>query len=225
MILVVFDCDGTLVDSQYVITAAMAGAFARHGRPHPRREDVRRVVGLSLDVAVERLLPDAMPSEVASLAEAYKAEFQTLRQRADHHEPLFPGIRATLEELSRAPDVVLGVATGKSVRGVHSLLVRERLDGVFATIQTADTNPSKPHPAMLEAAMRDTGAAAGRTLMIGDTTFDMEMAISAGARALGVGWGYHDVEELEDAGAHRIVTESPRLLEAVRAEFDLLMAA
>lgn len=222
MILVVFDCDGTLVDSQHAIGAAMTAAFLKGGRAVPPREAIRRVVGLSLETAVHRLVPDAGDAEVRALAESYKSEFQKLRQRPDHDEPLFPGIRETLARLAGERDIVLGIATGKSMRGVAALLAREDLEGVFATVQTADTHPSKPHPAMLETAMREVGAERHRTVMIGDTTFDMEMAIRAGAQALGVAWGYHEIDELEAAGAHAISHASERLMHDIAAAISLM---
>lgn len=224
MILLVFDCDGTLADSQHAITAAMAAAFAEAGLHPPPREAVRRVVGLSLETAVGRLVPDIPDHEVRALARAYKSAFQEIRQSPGHREPLYPGVRAALDHLAREPRVLLGVATGKSVRGVKALFEREGIDRHFFTIQTADTHPSKPHPAMLEAAMREAGAEPGRTLMIGDTTFDVEMAGSAGTRALGVGWGYHAPEELRAAGADALVAESEDLLDAIVREIGVLEA-
>lgn len=220
MKLVVFDCDGTLVDSQHMIVAAMERAFAEHDLPGPARSDVLGVVGLSLGEAVRRLAPDARPSGVDGLAEAYKRAFAALRQDRAHREPLYPGIRETLEALARAPDVLLGVATGKSRRGLSAVLEREGLTGLFVTLQTADTHPSKPHPAMLRAAMAEAGAEPHRTLMVGDTTYDIGMAWDAGARAIGVGWGYHPVAELEAAGAHRILADSLGLADGLRTELQ-----
>jgi len=218
--LVVFDCDGTLVDSQHMIVAAMERAFAECDLPGPARSDVLGVVGLSLGEAVRRLAPDARPSGVDALAEAYKRAFAALRQDRAHREPLYPGIRETLEALARAPDVLLGVATGKSRRGLSAVLEREGLTGLFVTLQTADTHPSKPHPAMLRAAMAEAGAEPHRTLMVGDTTYDIGMARDAGARAIGVGWGYHPVAELEAAGAHRILADSLGLADGLRTELQ-----
>ncbi len=220
MKLVVFDCDGTLVDSQHMIVAAMEGAFAECDLPGPVRSDVLGVVGLSLGEAVRRLAPDARPSGVDALAEAYKRAFAALRQDRAHLEPLYPGVRETLVALARAPDVLLGVATGKSRRGLNAVLEREGLTDLFVTLQTADTHPSKPHPAMLRAAMAEVGAVPHRTLMVGDTTYDIGMARDAGARAIGVGWGYHPVAELEAAGAHRILADSLGLADGLRAELQ-----
>jgi phosphoglycolate phosphatase len=135
---------------------------------------------------------------------------------------LYPGVREALTGLARQPEVVLGVATGKSRKGLAAVLEREGLGDLFVTLQTADTHPSKPHPAMLLAAMAEAGADAHRTLMIGDTTYDIGMARDAGARAIGVAWGYHPVEHLAAAGAHRILADSRALADGLAAELETL---
>ncbi|OYW53486.1 MAG: haloacid dehalogenase [Hyphomicrobium sp. 32-62-53] len=218
MKLVVFDCDGTLVDSQHMIVAAMEQAFANFGMAKPGRADILSVVGLSLDEAVRRLVPPAIDTGIAALAEAYKSAFGELRRDKAHQEPLYPGVRETLHALANEPGVLLGVATGKSRRGLAAVLEREGLTDLFITLQTADTHPSKPHPAMLQAAMAEAGTQAHRTLMVGDTTYDIAMARDAGARAIGVAWGYHPVTELEAAGAHRVLADSLMLSEALSDE-------
>ncbi len=206
MKLVIFDCDGTLVDSQHHIVAAMEEAFGAERLAPPPREAVVSVVGLSLGTAVARLLPpDCGDDLVIRLAEAYKAAFAARRQRPGHDEPLFPGVGEAVRALSERDDVLLGIATGKSRRGVAAVLEREGFSRLFATIQTADTHPSKPDPSMIMAAMAETGAAPRDTLMIGDTTYDIEMALGAGVGAVGVGWGYHPAAALRDAGAHILV--------------------
>lgn len=223
MKLVVFDCDGTLVDSQHMIVAAMERAFAALGLPPPGRTAILSVVGLSLEQAVHRLVPMAKAADVTALAEAYKSSFGELRRDKAHAEPLYPGIRETLQTLAAVPYVLLGVATGKSRRGLAAVLEREGLTDLFVTLQTADTNPSKPHPGMLFAAMAEAGAEPHRTLMVGDTTFDIGMARDAGARAIGVAWGYHPASELEAAGAHRVLKDSLGLSDGLKLalqEFD-----
>lgn len=212
MKLVLFDCDGTLVDSQHVIVAAMTDAFAGEGLMAPAREAIVGVVGLSLDIAVARLAPAGSDIErVDRLSEAYKAAFAALRSRPDHAEPLYPGVRAALERLAARDDVRIGIATGKSRRGVATLLEREGLASLFHTIQTADTHPSKPHPSMILCAMDETDARPQETVMIGDTTFDMEMARGAGTAALGVAWGYHPADALWQAGAHHVSADCAEL--------------
>jgi phosphoglycolate phosphatase len=126
------------------------------------------------------------------------------------HEPLFDGIAELVERLD-ADGWLLGVATGKSDRGLSLCLSHHGLLKRFVTLQTADRHPSKPHPSMILQAMADAGAVAETTVMIGDTSFDMEMAVNAGTRALGVAWGYHPPEELMDAGAARVAVDAPAL--------------
>ncbi len=210
--LVIFDCDGTLVDSQHAIVAAMSDAFQSEGLIAPERERVIGVVGLSLGIAVARLVPyGADLDQVDRLAEAYKAAFSERRKRAEHAEPLYDGVRETLSRLAARDDVVLGIATGKSRRGVAAVLEREGWTDLFATIQTADTHPSKPHPSMILSAMSETAAEAVDTVMIGDTTFDMEMARGAGTTAIGVSWGYHPADALHAAGAHHVMADCAEL--------------
>ena len=204
MKLVIFDCDGTLVDSQMMIVGAMKKAFLSEGFDAPTSSEVRAIIGLSLDQAIGVLDGNRDPSRISVLCDAYKRAFVQLREDRPDKEPLYEGARAFLQELALRDDIVLGVATGKSRRGVDVLFEREELHSYFVTIQTADNAPSKPHPGMIERAMAETGIGADRTVMIGDTSFDMEMAINANVRALGVAWGYHPREDLIHAGAHSV---------------------
>lgn len=215
MKLVIFDCDGTLVDSQHIIVTAMTRAFDAHGLVPPPRDQVLSIVGLSLPIAVARLMPDADASLVATVSDAYRDAFGDLRRGQNHNEPMFPGALDAIQQLAARPDVVLGVATGKSRRGVAALFERFEIAPHFVTIQTADTHPSKPHPSMILTAMAEAGAEAARTVMIGDTTYDIEMARAAGVGAIGVSWGYHPSVALEAAGAHVIVDHCKELIGAV----------
>ena len=201
--LFLFDVDGTLVDSQHLIVAAQHEAFAAHGLAPPSRTRALSVVGLSLSEAFTALVAPRGPVE--GLAQAYREAFQRLRRDPSIPEPLFPGALETLAALAARPDVRLGIATGKSRRGVAYLLARHGWEDVFATVQTADDAPSKPDPAMVRQAMAEVGAGPEDTVMIGDTTFDVAMARGAGADVIGVSWGYHPVEALREAGAERIV--------------------
>lgn len=203
MQLVVLDVDGTLVDSQALIVEAQRQAFAACGLPAPTRERSLSIVGLSLVEAFTALVGPAGPVE--DLAEAYRVGFGRLRQDPAWGEPLFPGVEATIGQLANRRDVTLGIATGKSRRGVTYLVERFGWQHVFATVQTADDAPSKPHPAMLRQAMAETGIPPDATAMIGDTSFDMLMAIAAGVRPIGVSWGYHPVPALREAGASVII--------------------
>lgn len=212
--LVVFDCDGTLVDSQHLIVEAMSAAFQSHGLPAPPADAVRHVVGLSLVEAVAGIAPAAAPTECAAIATTYREAFQALRQRPELTEPLYDGARETLAGLD-ARGHLLGLATGKSRRGVEAVLAHHGLRDLFVSIQTADLHPSKPHPAMLERAMVETGSRADETVLVGDTVYDMEMARAAGVRPIGVAWGYHPVEALEHAGATAVIERFDRLLPLV----------
>ncbi len=212
--LAVFDCDGTLADSQANICRAMALAFADAGLPDPDPRAVRRIVGLSLPQAVAQLVPGTDPALHVMVAEDYKRHFRAMRTGgALLDEPLFPGITDTLVALLDG-GWRLGVATGKSDRGLSLLLAHHRIDRHFVTLQTADRHPSKPHPAMLRAAMAEAGALPAATVMIGDTSFDMAMAVDAGVRAVGVEWGYHHRDELIAAGAD-LLCDDPTLIPAL----------
>jgi phosphoglycolate phosphatase len=215
MRLVIFDCDGTLIDSQHAIYGSMSQAFGALGLPAPARADVLGVVGLSLPEALAVLAPGKSEAVRRELIDAYKNGFVGVRARPDHQEALYDGISAAVAALAERSDTLLGIATGKSKRGVARLLAQEGWEGHFVTIQTADDHPSKPHPSMILQAMAETGATAYETLMVGDTTYDMEMARNAGVGAIGVGWGYHAGERLQRAGAHAIVKEGARLLDAI----------
>lgn len=214
--LALFDCDGTLVDSQHNICAAMEACFTGAGLEPPPRERTRSVVGLSLVDAMRAILPDADPDRHAALAEGYKRAFQAMRASGLVEEPLFEGIAELIVALE-ADGWLLGIATGKSDRGVALCLDRHDLGHRFVTVQTADRHPSKPHPSMAEQAMTDAGAAPETTIVIGDTSYDMAMARAAGAHALGAGWGYHAPDELSRAGAHSVAARPLDILELMKA--------
>jgi len=201
--LAVFDCDGTLVDGQASVCKAMADAFAATNLPAPDMNQVRRIVGLSLPVAIRNLVPQLEHEENARVVAAYKEAFFAQRQAGLVHEPLYDGMRELLEGLREA-GWQLAVATGKSDRGLIACLEQHNIREIFVSLQTADRHPSKPHPAMLEAALFEAGVAPGDAVMIGDTSFDMLMAREANVRAVGVAWGYHTPEELREAGAESV---------------------
>lgn len=209
--LAVFDCDGTLVDGQGAICAAMERAFAEAGLPAPERPHIRRAVGLSLPHAIARLAPAADDRAVEVVVNAYKDAFRAARASGELAEPLFDGMAQLIAALREA-GWVLGVATGKSDRGLVHCLATHGLSHHFTTLQTADRHPSKPHPAMLEAALNETMAEPAGAVMIGDTAFDMAMAAEIGVHAIGVSWGYHEPYELRAAGA-AFVADSPQELQ------------
>ncbi|CAM8651098.1 MULTISPECIES: HAD-IA family hydrolase [Sphingobium] len=208
--LVVFDCDGTLVDSQHSICTAMTRAFEDVQLPPPERLAILSAVGLSLPVAMARLLPDAEADFHDHLADRYKLAFQAMRREQGVQEPLYPGIADLVAELDAA-GWLLGVATGKSDRGLNLCLAHHGIIDRFVTLQTADRHPSKPHPSMLMTAMAEAGAEPETTVMIGDTSFDIAMGLAAGVRSIGVAWGYHLPGELVAAGAHAVAMDSAEL--------------
>ena len=206
--LAIFDCDGTLVDSQANICRAMEQCFSHFSLEPPPRERTRRVVGLSLLEAMRAMHPDGEPEMHEAMADHYKQAFHQMRAGGLVEEPLYEGVLDLVETLE-SDGWLLGVATGKSDRGLRLCLEHHGLHPRFATLQTADRHPSKPHPSMVKQAMADAGSAPETTIMIGDTSFDMAMARAAGVTAIGVAWGYHEAEELVAAGAD-FIAEHPR---------------
>ncbi len=206
--LAIFDCDGTLVDSGGTIHRALRSTFDAHGIDCPPRTVTKKVIGLSLDEAFAALVPD---SDHPALSRTYKDTFFAMRSQGVVEEPLFDGIVEALDAF-RAAGWALGVATGKSRRGLDHCLAAHGIADRFVTLQTADNHPSKPHPSMVLTAMAETGSAPAGTVLIGDTAWDMGAARSASCGAIGAGWGYHDEPELRDAGAHAVAQDPAELL-------------
>ena len=205
--LAIFDCDGTLVDSQHAIFYSMSAAFTRYGLPGLSRESVRRIVGLSLHNAISVLVPEENTVLIQNLCLAYSDEWKKLRATESIQEPLFPG---TLEAISAVENSgwLVGVATGKSYDGVVATLNCYGILEKFVTIQTSDkVIHGKPNPEMILAALNESNVDKSNAVMIGDTTFDIDMAINAGVRAIGVNWGYHDASELMASGAQCVINE------------------
>ena len=214
--LAIFDCDGTLVDSGGTIFAALSEAFDKHGIAVPPVSVSRRVIGLSLVEAMAALAPEAEDAEHRGLAESYKGCFIEARAAGRVQEPLFPGIAELLDRLE-ADGWLLAVATGKSDRGLRHCLDVHGFAERFVSLQTADRHPSKPHPSMVLQAMADAGAAPETTVVIGDTVFDVEMAVTAGAKAVGVDCGYHDGAELLAAGAVAVARRPSDIYDLMQA--------
>jgi len=215
MKLVVFDMDGTLIDTQALIAEQMGVAFTSLGLLAPTPEQSRRVIGLSLPVAIGRLAGSEDGALIERLVESYRTSYRSIVEDVADREPLFPGTRAMLDRLHADDGTLLGIATGKGLNGVNRILGNHGLDRHFVTLQTPDHNPSKPHPGMLLRAMSETGAAPKETIMVGDTTFDIELAKAAGVTAIGVSWGYHDTDELVAAGASAIIDHYDELDETL----------
>ena len=210
--LAIFDCDGTLVDSGATIHRALRAAFDAHGLDCPPPSVSRKVIGLSLLEAIATLAPGA---DHEALTGSYKEAFFTMRAGGHVEEPLFEGILPLLDSLERE-GWLLAVATGKSDRGLRHCLESHGIDARFVSLQTADRHPSKPHPAMALAAIAEAGAAPETSIVIGDTSYDIGMALAAGAGAIGAAWGYHEADELAAAGAHGVAEAPPEVLAMAR---------
>ncbi len=213
--LIVFDVDGTLVDSQAEILGAMTLAFLGAGLETPGREAILSKVGLSLEVIFPQLLPEASETVHAQLVAGYKEAYMRSRveKGSAQSSPLYSGAREAIETLNAQPNTLLGIATGKSRRGLDKLLQGHDLTKTFVTEQVADHHPSKPHPSMLLEALAETGVSNNRAVMVGDTAFDMEMAKAAGFFAVGVSWGYHRAEMLTAADV--VIDEFTQLLDVL----------
>lgn len=204
-ILILFDCDGTLLDSAALIIEVMQGAFVAQGMKEPQPAAIRRQIGLNLEHVISSL---GMPDEQLHAAvEAYKQEMRWRRSQAPLPEPMFDGMKEWLHQLVMIDEVVLGIATGKSLRGLQASLSHHGILDLFMILRTPDHGPGKPDPFMVLDACHHLGIPSSRTIVIGDTTYDMMMAKSAGALALGVSWGYHQPLELVAAGAQEIMAQ------------------
>ncbi|MDB5840081.1 MAG: gph2 [Herminiimonas sp.] len=190
--LIVFDWDGTLMDSTATIVKCIQAAARDLGLPIPDNKAASYVIGLSLQDAMRTALPDLDPKTYPRMVERYRYHY--LAQ--DQGLTLFDGVREMLAELSQQ-GYFLAVATGKSRVGLSRALDTVKLTSLFDATRCADETFSKPHPAMLQELTRELGQDMKRTVMIGDTTHDLQMAINAGAAAIGVHYGAHSVRELE----------------------------
>ncbi len=219
MYLVVFDCDGTLADSQDNIMIGFTAAFRSVGMPVPSRDDVLETVGLTLSVAFEKLLGRKDQELTGKLVEGYQQCIWDMRSKGREYDPLYEGAMEALRELDGREDVLLGIATGKHSRGMKHLIKQHELEGVFTTMQTADVAPSKPNPGMIFQAMAETGVDLEHTIMIGDTSFDMQMARNAGVKSVGVTWGYHSAEDIRSAGATYVIDRFDELIPMLSRHF------
>ena len=213
--LAIFDCDGTLVDSGATIHAALKASFAENGIEAPPPEISRKVIGLSLVEAIAALRPELPNERHVQLADDYKAAFMRLRAAGQVEEPLFDGVIELLDALEHG-GWLLAVATGKSDRGLRHCLESHGIHARFVSLQTADRHPSKPHPSMVHQAIADAGSSPQTTIVVGDTSFDMAMAVAAGASGIGAGWGYHLAGELLDAGALAVANGPLEILDLIR---------
>lgn len=215
MKLILFDCDGTLVDSANIIHLCMSAAFQKHGFDAPMPQDTRSIIGLSLHHAMDQLLTVQNYPKLDQMVQDYKDHFFHIRTQDNLLEPLYDGIKELIVELSSHDEFILGIVTGKSKRGVESILNGHQLRSHFLPIRTADDCPSKPHPAMVLECCDEVGIEPQASYVIGDATFDMDMARSAGATPIGVDWGYHTVDQLKASGANHILNKPLELFEII----------
>ena len=212
--LVLFDCDGTLVDSQHAIVAAMTRGWRALGLADPDPVAVRRCAGRAPTEMIAILLPGVDDWTMKRLAGLYRSAYYQPAPFQPPAEPLVAGMREALAELA-GRGCRLGIATGKSRRGLEAVLEHHGLAEYFTTLQTADRCIGKPSPDMVYRALAESGASVAETVVVGDSPQDMEMAIYAEVPAIGVAWGFHEPEELERAGARHIVREPAELAAAV----------
>jgi phosphoglycolate phosphatase len=216
MKLLIFDFDGTLVDSRKLIIESHRIIFGEFGFALPSEEKSLALIGMSLDLVLLQLAgPDA---PVGQMAAAYRRILPLLRADAAFADVPFAGAADLLAELAVRSDVRLGIATGHVSHAVVPALERFGWQGYFCTVQTADKAPSKPHPGMILQALSEAGVSAEHAIMIGDTAFDMEMAHAADVRGVAVSWGYHRSDRLREAGASRIVDDMNELRDCLLKE-------
>ncbi len=203
MRLVIFDLDGTLIDSVALIVETVTNAFTAVREPVPDERAIRAISGITARDAMALLAPAAAPERVEIILDSYRQHY--LSEAGAAREPMFTGAMDALDRLQTDPATILAVATGKGYNGAVTLLERHGIVGRFNSIQTPDHNRGKPDPQMIETAMGKAGAGRGQTVMIGDTVHDMRMAKAAGVGAIGVAWGYHEIAALEAEGADVVI--------------------
>ncbi|MBO9628550.1 MAG: HAD-IA family hydrolase [Shinella sp.] len=214
MRLALFDCDGTLVDSARLIHEVMARTFVDFGHARPDLSETKAIIGLTLDIAIARMQGKPhVDDEALAMTAHYKATYTGVRAEPGFQEPLFAGIAEMMSQLERQDDLLIGAVTGKSRRGLDLIRAAHGFDKTFFVSRTADDCPSKPHPAMVTECCSEAGIDAARTVVIGDAIYDMQMAKAAGAKAIGVSWGYASVPELVAAGADHILRTPADLLD------------
>src|SRR5699024_3849790 len=199
--LLIFDWDGTLMDSAGQIVAAMQRAIQDAGLPERSPEQLRDLIGLGLNDVVGRLFPHIDPQRVRSWLSAYRRRYFSPASRAQ----LFAGTQQALDQLL-AQGYELAVATGKGRRGLDEALAHSGIGGRFACTRCADESAPKPAPDMVDDVLLRTATLAERALVIGDTTYDMGMARAAGVDAVGVACGVHDAGRLHAGGARTVLT-------------------
>ncbi len=208
--LLIFDVDGTLIDSRAFIVESARRTFASGEPPYPGDQAFLATIGLLPERMMDRLFPDRPDAERRALAERYIEQARSMRAEQDAAESPYDGVDALLAAAAGA-GFTLGIATGKRRAGVDHMLARTGWAGLFRTLQAAESGPSKPDPTLIRNAMAETGHGPQATVMIGDSVFDMQMAKAAGVTAIGVGWGYNATPVLAAAGADHLAGDVPAL--------------
>ena len=204
--LAIFDVDGTLVDSRKIISLSMDAAFEKEGLAAPGYDVTRTIVGLSLEVAIDRIAPREVDADgIARITQHYKDAFIEFRKHPETQAPLYDGVSALLDNL-RAEGWEIGIATGKSRKGLDAVIKRMKWASLIDAHYCADDGPGKPHPFMVDANLKALSRRPEEAVVIGDTSFDMLMAQAASVATIGVDWGFHTREELEQVPADVVVS-------------------
>lgn len=215
--LFLFDCDGTILDSVGIIHDSMVRTFVEFGYEPPPEVGTRSIIGLTLDIAIAQLARKGVDEEIQAMTGRYKEHFHEIYNAPGFSQSLFDGMQNLIEALAADENAVLGAVTGKSRRGMDMFFTSHGMRDCFGPIRTADDCPSKPHPAMVLECCRETGFEPADAIVIGDSVFDMQMAKSAGARAIGVAWGYNEVDQLLESGADEIAADASHLMLLLRS--------
>ncbi len=215
--LILFDYDGTLVDSADIIVEGTIEAFVRCGLPKPDPTKVRDGIGHKLVTALKNYLPKDLTIDPNLIAAEYRKWYQEKDEEGIHFEPIFKGVHSLLDFL-KSEDWLLGIATNKSSRGLFRGLKHHKIEHFFDLIMTSDDFPAKPKPDMALNAQRKLSVDKNRSIMIGDTVHDIVMGKLAKCITIGVTWGYNSRESLIDADADFIADKLDQLLTLLQTE-------
>ncbi len=204
-----FDVDGTLIDSLNFIVTVVNKVCVKHGQSEQSADFIKDGVGLSREKSLRRLFPEVSDVELMQIADEVKEEVSKLRG-SGYKDPLFAGTEEILSRLEEQ-GYLLGIATGNSFPALQEILKLYNMEKRFICLKTADRSPSKPNPAMLIEASKETGVDVTNIVMVGDSVYDMQTAKNAGAKAVGVSWGYNSSSDLQNAGADIIINKFAEL--------------
>lgn len=221
MRLIIFDADGTMINSRAIILEGMRRVFVEFDYPVPAVDAALATIGLSLNLVFANLLDRPVDDEIEAMSASYKKRSSELQKIPELHSQLYDGIDKVMHILSEQPDTLLAIATGKSRRGLNSMIDTYGYRNKIVASRTADECPSKPHPAMILECCEIAGCKMSNTVMIGDSNYDMQMAVQAGTKALGVSWGYQPVHALEQSGAQAIIDRPLDIPEAIDKLFKV----